>query len=865
MPKPNQNAQNQNVPDQNQQEIQAPQEQMNINQEAENLAKEEEQLEDVPQVQEAQPAQEAPQPTFEEQKAAFVDQLADIYVKHQYALDKKAFQDVPENNGREYHTMENYSRTLKPQILSNQNYKAFTDKIKDQDTLDYMKGLATENEGKELFDALVTGQFPQIEIRRMAHSSQTLHRDPPKFGEAGYLNDFLDNAKQNGWDAAPQGKDRGFLTEMYKAATDPEHPHAGLSDALKNVEKTPLDKNYPSADKQAHTLAMQSAVDQVPLTAENAASQALRNALYGYSNDAMREQQRMRQQMEEELANERKALLQQQKQMQEYFTMMQEQMQTYYSQMQQMQRMQRNPSQNSLEEDEPEAAPKKRDAMKTDPAEGLDKASVDSRNKALAGAISEQGDYLMAKHRVTGKGGSSSEHTEMMESLSNLMEKTQKKPYNAMEKADALMEARKKTQNYIKEKRGKQLGDKVKFRTKMGETRFNAANETLDALNKESKELGLDGIYAAVYDMQDELNAKHWHRGGGSTTEHSNLMKKVDLLKKACLVEDPLYSPERKAKALREAKKAALEYIKKKRGNHPEGWQPKTGMGKKRLAAAEKLVEEINKEMRELGIEDEMENELTNEKENLTPNKKSTLKQKNNVMNEPNWKALAQFYKKQYEQQLVNATKPYRGNVFRGNQFREQWEREQERQQPEMQNQQMQNQRFQSNPNIQQQRQNQRVQPDPNDPASIKPYQDGIRNLVNEMKGKSYDELQANSLEYGKQMLNLMIPLVAKKLVYNDAVLRNDPNYRNKPGYAEKEKQTKMALASGMNEKFNTMIRSLASPEFAIKLGTLASMGDAKNCMNMIASLPKSPLRRTVPQQNLNMNLNLSSSLHQGL
>ncbi len=862
MPKPNQNAQDEPV--QNQQEIVAPQEQMNINQEAENLAKEQEQLEDVTQVQEAQPTQEAPakQPTFEEQKTAFVDQLADIYVKHQYAQEKETYE---RENHTNYITQEEYAQTVKPQVLDNPNYKAFTDKIKDQDTLDYMKGLAAENEGKELFDALVTGQFPQIEIRRMAPNFQTLHRDPPKFGEAGYLNDFLDNAKQNGWDAAPQGKDRGFLTEMYKAATDPEHPHAGLSDALKNVEKTPLDKNYPSADKQAHTLAMQSAVDQTPLTAESTANQALRNALYGYSNDAMREQQRMRQQMEEELANERKALLQQQKQMQEYFTMMQEQMQTYYSQMQQMQRMQRNPSQNSLEEDEPEAAPKKRDAMKTDPAEGMDKASVDSRNKALAGAISEQGDYLMAKHRVTGKGGSSSEHTEMMESLGNLMGKATKKPYNAMEKADALMEARKKTGNYIKEKRGKQLGDKVKFRTKMGETRFNAANETLDALNKESKELGLDGIYAAVYDMQDELNAKHWHRGGGSTTEHSNLMKKVDLLKKACLVEDPLYSPERKAKALREAKKAALEYIKKKRGNHPEGWQPKTGMGKKRFAAAEKLVEEINKEMRELGIEDEMKNELTNEKKNLTPNKKSTLKQKNNVMNEPNWKALAQFFKKQYEQQLVNATKPYRGNVFRGNQFGEQWEREQERQQPEMQNQQMQNQRFQSNPNIQQQRQFQRVQPDPNDPASIKPYQDGIRNLVNEMKGKSYDELQANSLEYGKQMLNMMIPLVAKKLVYNDVVLRNDPNYRNKPGYAEKERQTKMALASGMNEKFNTMLRSLASPEFAIKLGTLASMGDAKNCMNMIANLPKSPLQRTVPQQNLNMNLNLSSSLHQGL
>ena len=266
-------------------------------------------------------------------------------------------------------------------------------------------------------------------------------------------------------------------------------------------------------------------------------------------------------------------------------------------------------------------------------------------------------------------------------------------------------------------------------------------------------------------------------------------------------------------------------------------------------------LDEYNKKVQEFNQQGEQLAKVQKEMADLQA-KYEALLQKVNKGIEERTKAIKT--EASYEQQLANAMRTSKRNASRGNQFGDQWEREQERQrqQPEMQNQ-----RFQSNPNIQQ-RQNQRVQPDPNDPASIKPYQDGIRNLVNEMKGKSYDELQANSLEYGKKMLNLMIPLVAKKLVYNDDVLRNDPNYRTKPEYAEKEKQTKMALASGMNEKFNTMIRSLTSPDFAIKLGKLASMGDAKNCMNMIASLPKSPLHRTAPKQNLNMNLNLSSSLH---
>ena len=80
------------------------------------------------------------------------------------------------------------------------------------------------------------------------------------------------------------------------------------------------------------------------------------------------------------------------------------------------------------------------------------------------------------------------------------------------------------------------------------------------------------------------------------------MLKSVTRLKRACLVESPGYSPDRKARALIEAKKAAQAYIDKTRKGHSPGWTPTTAMGVARLNAAEKLLEAVNSEIETLGI-----------------------------------------------------------------------------------------------------------------------------------------------------------------------------------------------------------------------------------------------------------------------
>ena len=621
----------------------------------------------------------------------------------------------------------------------------------------------------------------------------SFRRDEPKFGDPGYLDTFIANAGRNGWDISENSRDRKLLTEMYRAATDPQHPNPALAKVVRNIEGNALNKQFANADKHDLAAVVLASLEQNPLAADNPLMQALREVLFAYTVDSLKRQQslsgqlaaeRMQREEEEALEQERNARRRQQ----------QNTLQTEAT-------PQRNdPGFGDEEEPEPETERKYKNKRfrNQEQIKALEKSDVRKRSQSLLGDLKDEAGDLAATRRIAG--GSSNEHEEMLKSVGKLMLASAAQNYSAMDKADALMEARKKTQEYITKKRGNNIDPDWTPKTGMGKKRFEAANNTLDRINEEIDSLGLNGIYSKIHDLQDDLGAKHWHGMGGSTQEHRNLMKKVEKLKRSCLVEEPGYSPEKKAKALREAKKAAQEYIRKKRGNHPEGWIPRTGMGAKRFKAAEALIEEIDKEMAELGISDEPEAE-----QELTQNKR---------------KSLNRHYKNQWR----------RGGAAPENR----------------------------NPNRQNRPAQQQLWPD-RDPASVEPYQKAIRGLMERMSQASYQDLTENFQKYKAEMLQYLTPMVAKKAVYAPTVTQ-DPNYARNSELPKKEKALEGALRNGGYPEFNTLVRIMQSPDALMKVGKLAVSGKGNALMNQIVKLPKTPLVRPAAtntanrQRNLNMN-----------
>ena len=245
---------------------------------------------------------------------------------------------------------------------------------------------------------------------------------------------------------------------------------------------------------------------------------------------------------------------------------------------------------------------------------------IKKHNQELFNALNDNLADLMAKHRVTNRGGSSDEHEKMCKSIAKLMKCTQSQGSSPLAKAEALMKARKDTQGYIDAKRGGNPDPDWTPRTQMGKRRFSAANAQLELIDQEIEALGLDGTFAKVYALEDGLKAKHWHGGGSSSPEHMKMTRAFEKLKKACLKENPQYSEANKIKALQDAKKAAQEYIKKKQGANPDGWRPKTGMGKERFEAALDLIDTIDEELAALGVTDEK------NLENKQPQKKQPRK-----------------------------------------------------------------------------------------------------------------------------------------------------------------------------------------------------------------------------------------------
>jgi len=237
--------------------------------------------------------------------------------------------------------------------------------------------------------------------------------------------------------------------------------------------------------------------------------------------------------------------------------------------------------------------------------ESESKPDIKKRNQELFSALNENLEDLTAKHRITNRGGSSDEHEKMCKSVAKLMACTKAPNSTPLAKAEALLNARKDTMAYINAKRGNNANPDWMPRTQMGKRRFSAANSQLEVIDQEIEELGLDGTFAKVYALEEGLKAKHWHGYGGSSPEHTKMITAFQKLKKACLKESPQYSEERKIKALQDAKKAAQNYIQKKQGANPEGWRPKTGMGKERFESALALIDTIDEELAALGVTDD--------------------------------------------------------------------------------------------------------------------------------------------------------------------------------------------------------------------------------------------------------------------
>ena len=613
---------------------------------------------------------------------------------------------------------------------------------------------------------------PNLQQPVNRRNADLFHRDDVQFGSPDYLDTFIAKASRNGWDVRENSPDHKLLVALYKAAADPQHADSKLAEQAKLIENVQLGQNFPNVAKHNYAVTLMAGMGEKPL--EDPLMQAVREVVFAYSIDAFRMQQVLAAQAREErrLREEEEALEHEDRRRRR-------------QQDQQMQEDDYQLGHRNGFKPASERRFKNKRFREADEVQALTEREVEKRNTALQGSLKTEADDLASTRRFAG--GSSSEHREMLESIGNLMLVSGAKNYSAMAKADALMEARKKTDAYIMAKRGKHLSPNWKPRSEMGQNRFEAANATLDRINEEIGGLGLNGIYSKIYDLQEDLGAKHWHGFGGSTPEHRNMLKKVKELKRACLAEEPGYSPEKKAEALRVAKKAALAYIQKKRGDHPEGWLPRSSMGSRRFEAAELLVQEIDKEMAALGITDEPEAARENTKQR----------------------------------------EPGKGleGMWRGNSM----QRQQPRPQP-MQNAQ--------------------------DPASIAPYQAGIKDLTERMQGMSYRELKENFAQHRTEMFNMLVPLIAKKAVYNQHA-RKDPNYATDPNLRRLEQEFLKGIVRGGSEKVNTLAFNIKTPEQLIELGKLASMGNGNYFMKWLNGIKTAPIRRQQDPNTMQRNRDL--------